>query len=294
MEIANLQQVNKETKDEVIEEFYELMQAHDYISSGGISYAKEILQEAFSQEKAENILERLSSSLQVRPFDDLRKVESSQIINLIQDEHPQTIALILCYLNPGQAATVISGLSQNIQTEVAERIAQMETTSPDIIKNVEKVIENKISSIVTSEYTAVGGIESIVDILKQSNRGTEKNILQNMEEVNEDLAEEIRQKLFVFEDIVLLRDSAVQLVLREISTDDLALALKTVDDEVKEKIFSNMSQRAEGMLKEDIEYMGPVQLRNVEEAQQRIVNVIMDLEEKGEIVIAQGEEQIVE
>lgn len=295
MEIANMQNINREVKDEVIEEFYQLMGAHDYLSSGGISYAKEILQEAFDEDKAEDILDRLTASLQVRPFDDLRQVDPSQIMNLIQEEHPQTIALILSYLNPDQASMVISGLSQKNQMEVAKRIAEMDTTSPDVIKQVENVIEEKISSLVSSEYTSAGGIESIVDILKQSNRATEKNILNQLDEENPELAENIRQQLFVFEDIVVLRDAAVQQVLREIDTDDLALALKTVDDEVKEKIFSNMSQRAENMLKEDIEYMGPVQLRNVEEAQQRIVNVIMELEESGEIVIAQGEEgQIVE
>ena len=290
LEIANMQKVSSDVKDDVMQEFYQLMEARDYIDSGGIQYAREILNKALGDEKAENILNRLTASLQVRPFDSLRKTDPSQLLNFIQGEHPQTIALVLAYLHPEQASQVISSLPQDVQMDVARRIAQMDRTSPDIIKEVEDIMEQKLSSIVTNEYATAGGLESIVDILNQVDRGTEKNILDQLEEENSELAEDIKQRLFVFEDIVMISDQGIQQVLRQVDTDDVALALKTASDEVEEKIFNNMSDRASEMLQEDIEYMGPVRLREVEEAQQRIVNVIRELEENGEIVIARGGE----
>jgi len=290
LEIANMRKIESGTKDDVLEEFFQLMDARDYIDSGGIQYAREILEKALGEEEAKNILDRLTSNLQVRPFDAVRKTDPSQLLNFIQGEHPQTIALILAYLRPQQASQVISALPQDTQVNVAKRVAQMDRTSPDIIQDVEEVIDQKLSSLITNEYATAGGLDSIVDILNQVDRGTEKNILDQLEEKDSELAEEIKQKLFVFEDIVQLSDKAIQMTLREIDNDDVALALKTASEDVEEKIFTNMSDRAEEMLKEDMEYMGPVRLREVEDAQQRIVNVIRELEEKGEIVIARGGE----
>ncbi len=290
LEIANMREVNSEIKDNVLQEFFHLMEARDYIDSGGIQYAREILEKALGEDEARDILERLTSNLQVRPFDSVRKTDPSQLLNFIQGEHPQTIALILAYLRPQQASQVISALPQDTQVNVARRVAQMDRTSPDIIQDVEDIIDQKLSSLITNEYASAGGLGTIVDILNQVDRGTEKNILDQLEEKDSELAEEIKQRLFVFEDIVQLSDKAIQMTLREVDNDDVALALKTASEEVEEKIFTNMSDRAEEMLKEDMEYMGPVRLREVEDAQQRIVNVIRELEEKGEIVIARGGE----
>jgi len=290
LEIANMQKVSNDIKDNVLNEFYQLIEAKDYIDRGGIKYAREILEKAVGEEKAKDILEKLTATLQVRPFDSIRKADPSQLLNFIQGEHPQTIALIMAYLHPQQASQVISSLPAKIQTDVARRIALMDRTSPDIIKEIENVMEQKLSSIITNEYASAGGIDSIVDILNQVDRGTEKNILDELDEENPELADEIRAKMFVFEDVVMLSDRAIQLVLRQVETHDVALALKTASDDVEEVIYKNMSQRAAEMLKEDIEYMGPVRLREVEESQQRIVSVIRQLEDSGEIVIARGGE----
>ena len=290
LEIANMRQVDTETKDETLREFYHLAEAKDYINRGGIDYARDVLKKALGDDKANNILERLTATLQVRPFDAIRKTDPSQLLNFIQGEHPQTIALVLSYLQPSQASQVLSSLPQEIQTEVSKRVAVMDRTSPEIIKEVEKVLEQKLSSVVTNEYASAGGIDSIVDVLNQVDRGTEKNILDHLEEDDPELAEEIRQRMFVFEDITVLSDQAIQLVVRQVDSHDIALALKTASDEVKEKLLSNMSNRAREMLEEDMEYMGPVRVREVEEAQQGIVNVIRELEDSGEIVIARGEE----
>ena len=211
-------------------------------------------------------------------------------MNFIQGEHPQTIAMIMAYLQPEQAAKVLAYLPPDIQADVSNRIALMDRTSPDIVKEVESVLERKMSAIVSNEYASAGGIQSIVNILNFADRGTEKNILDRLEEKDPELAEEIRKRMFVFEDIILLSDRAVQVVLRQVDTHDIALALKTASEDVTEKIFRNMSKRAAQMLKEDMDYMGPVRLREVEDAQQRIVNVIRQLEDSGEIIIARGGE----
>ncbi|TDX51934.1 flagellar motor switch protein FliG [Orenia marismortui] len=290
LEIANLDKVSTDVKDQVLDEFHQMCVAYDYISHGGMEYAKEVLEKALGQNKANDIIDRLTASLQVRPFDQLRKTDPSQILNFIQNEHPQTIALILAYLDTDQSASILSSLPYDKQTEVAKRIATMERTSPDVIKEVERVLEQKLSSLMTNEYTVAGGIDSIVDILNLSDRATEKKILEDLDEQNPELAEEIRQKMFVFEDITLLTDRDIQILLRQVDTDDLSLALKTVSDEVAEKIFTNQSKRASEMLKEDIEYLGPVRISDVEEAQQKIVNEIRKLEESGEIIINRGGE----
>jgi len=288
LEIANLRKIDSEVKDKVIEEFYEMCLAQNYIAEGGIEYAKEILKKALGEQKAIELINKLTSSLQVRPFDFARKADPAQLFNFIQNEHPQTIALILAYLRPEQAATILSSLPQEKQADVAARIATMDSTSPEIIKEVERILENKLASMVTSDFTSAGGIETIVDILLSVDRGTEKHIMESLEMRDDELAEEIKKRMFVFEDIVKLDNRSVQRFLREVDNNDLALALKSASEEVANVIFSNMSKRLQEMIKEDMEFMGPVRLRDVEEAQQRIVNVIRRLEDAGEIVVARG------
>lgn len=288
LEIANVRQVPTEKADDIFREFFEMCLASKYIGQGGISYAKEVLEKAYGQDKTMEIIGRISASLQVRPFDFMRKTEPSQLLNFIQSEHPQTIALVLAYLEPEKASVVLSALPPERQSEVAKRIAIMDTTSPEIIKEVERVLERKLSSIAPQELTNAGGVKAVVEIINRVDRGTEKTIMETLEVQDPELAEEIKKLMFVFEDIVMIDDRSVQRVLREVESQDLALALKGASHEVTEKIFTNMSQRASEMLKEDIEFMGPVRLRDVEEAQQRIVNIIRRLEETGEIVVARG------
>lgn len=288
LEIANLRKIDSDVKDSTIEEFYEMCLAKNYIAEGGIGYAKEILEKALGESKALELINKLTSSLQVRPFDFARKADPAQLINFIQNEHPQTIALIMAYLKSEQAAAILSSLSLEKQAEVASRIATMDSTSPDVIKEVERVLENKLSSMVSSDFTSAGGIEAIVEILLSVDRGTEKHIMESLEMKDSELAEEIKRRMFVFEDIVTLDNRSVQRFLREVENSDLALALKSSSEEVARRIFSNMSKRLQDMLKEDMEYMGPVRLRDVEEAQQKIVNIIRGLEDAGEIVVSRG------
>ena len=288
LEIANIRTVSPSEREKVLSEFYEICLAQQYITEGGIGYAKDILEKAMGAEKTMEIINKLTVSLQVRPFDFVRKADPSQILNFIQNEHPQTIALILAYLKPSQAATVLSSLPQDKQADVARRIATMDRTSPEIIKEVERVLEKKISSMVTEDFTAVGGIQAIVDVINSVDRGTEKYIMDTLEIEDTDLAEEIRKRMFVFEDILSLDNKAIQRFLREVDNAQLALALKGSTDEVQTLIFNNMSKRLVETLKEDLEYMGPVRLKDVEEAQQKIVNVIRKLEDAGEIIISRG------
>ena len=259
LEIANTSSVSPQTKEKVLSEFYEICLAQQYIAEGGIGYAKELLEKALGEEKAKDVIGKLTASLQVRPFEFIRKTDPSQLLNFIQDEHPQTIALILSYLPASQASMVVSSLPPEKQADVARRIAQMDRTSPDVIKQVEKVLERKLSSLVNQDYTIVGGVDAIVSILNSVDRGTEKHIMETLEVEEPELADEIRKKMFVFEDILSLDDRAIQRGLRDVDNSDLALALK-----------------------------GPVRMKDVEEAQQKIVNIIRKLEDSAEIVIARG------
>lgn len=288
LEIANIRTVTPEEKEKVLEEFYEICLAQNYIAEGGIGYAKDILEKALGKEKALDIINRLTVSLQVKPFDFVRKTDPTQLLNFIQKEHPQTIALILSYLKPQQAAQVLSALPQDKQADVARRIAIIDRTSPEVIKEVERILEKNLSTLVTEDFTAAGGVQSIVDILNCVDRGTEKYIMETLEIEDTDLAEEIKRRMFVFEDILTLDNRSIQRFLREIDNNQLALALKGATEEVQKVIFANMSKRLAEMIKEDIEYMGPVRLKDVEEAQQKIVNVIRKLEDAGEIVISRG------
>ena len=288
LEIANMQRVSNEEKEEILEEFYEICLAQDFIAEGGISYAKDVLEKAMGSQKALEIINKLTASLQLRPFDFVRRTDASQLLNFIQNEHPQTLALILSYLNPNQAASILSALPQEKQADVAQRIAVMDRTSPEVIKEVEQVLERKLSSMMTQDYASTGGIQAIVEILLSVDRGTEKFIMETLEIQKADLAEEIRKRMFVFEDIVNLDSVSIQRFIREIDNSDLSVALKSSTDEVKDCIYNNMSKRMAEMLAEDMEFMGPVRLRDVEEAQQKIVNVIRKLEEAGEIIISRG------
>ena len=288
LEIANTRSVSPAVKDKVMDEFYEVCLAQQYIAEGGIGYARDLLEKALGAERARDVIGKLTASLQVRPFEFVRKTDASQLLNFIQDEHPQTIALILSYLSSTQASVIISALSPDKQTDVAKRIAQMDRTSPDVIKEVEKVLEQKLASLVNQDYTIVGGVDAIVDILNTVDRGTEKHIMESMEIEDPELADEIRKKMFVFEDILSLDDRSVQRVLREVDNNELAVALKGSNEEVQNLIFNNLSKRLATMIKEDMEFMGPVRMKDVEEAQQKIVNIIRKLEDSAEIIISRG------
>ena len=286
--IANTRSVSPQTKEQVLNEFYQVCLAQQYIAEGGIGYAKELLDKALGGDRAQEVISKLTASLQVRPFEFVRKTDPSQLLNFIQDEHPQTIAMILSYLTPAQAAMIMSALSAEVQADVAKRIAMMDRTSPDVVKEVERVLERKLSSLINQDYTIVGGVDAIVNILNTVDRSTEKHIMESLEIEEPELADEIRKKMFVFEDIMLLDDRAIQRVLRDVDNNDLAIALKSANEEVQNTIFKNLSKRLAAMIKEDMEFMGPVRMKDVEEAQQKIVGVIRKLEDSGEIVISRG------
>lgn len=295
LEIASLRRVEPEVRDRVLEEFYQLCRARDYIAEGGIQYAREVLEQALGTQRALDIINRLTASLQVRPFDFARKTDATQLLNFIQNEHPQTIALVAAYLQPEQAATILSALPPEKQIDVAKRMALMGSASPDVIHEVEQVLERKLSSLTSHEYARAGGVEAVVKVLNAVDRGTEKTILEALSREEPELAEEIKRRLFTFEDIVQLDDRAVMRVLREVDLNrDLPLALKVASEEVRRKIYKNMSKRAVETLQEEISYLGPVRLRDVEEAQQKIVNIVRKLEESGEIIIARsGEDELI-
>ena len=288
LEIANTRSITPQVKDEVVDEFYQVCLAQQYIAEGGINYAKELLDKALGSEAAVEVISKLTASLQVKPFEFVRKAEPSQLLNFIQDEHPQTIALILSYVAPSQASQIIAALPQERQADVAKRVALMDRTSPDVIKEGEKILESKLASLVNQDYTIVGGVDQVVEILNSVDRGTEKHIMETLEIEEPELADEIRKKMFVFEDILLLDDRAIQRVLRDVDNNDLGLALKGSNEQVQGAIFNNLSKRLATMIKEDMEFMGPVRMKDVEEAQQKIVNIIRKLEDSGEIVISRG------
>ena len=295
LEIASTRSVSSEVKEVVLEEFYQVCLAQQYISEGGINYARQLLESALGVEKAQEVISKLTVSLQVRPFEFMRKTDPSQLLSFIQDEHPQTIAVILAYLPIQLSADIISALPHEKQADVAKRIAEMDRTSPDVIHEVESVLEKKFESLVNQDYTIVGGVDSIVDILNSVDRSTSKRIMNNLEVDNVELADEIKKKMFLFEDIVKLDDKSIQRVLREVDNNSIALALKGVKEDVSDAIFRNLSSRLADMIREDIEYMGPVKIKDVEEAQQNVVTKVRELEERGEIVIARagGDEVIV-
>jgi flagellar motor switch protein FliG len=284
-EVASLGSVPPELKRQVIGEFHQMFRAKDFISFGGVDYARETLNLAVGSEKATEILAKLEQVIKETPFEFVRKADPAQILSFIQGEHPQTIALVLAHLTSSVASMVLAALPAELQEEVVYRVSNMEQTSPDIIRDVEMVLERKLASVIRPEMTRVGGIAAVAELLNRVDRATEKNILAQMADRDPELANEVRSLMFVFDDIVMVTDAGIQRTLKEIDNRDLSLALKAANEDVKAKIFSNMSSRASEMIQEDMEYMGPVRLRDVEGAQSRIVEVIRRLEETGEIVI---------
>lgn len=293
-EIANISSVSSDQRGEILGEFLEINKAKDYILEGGLDYAKVLLSKALGTTRAKEILDKVSQDTQsFRPFAIARKADATQLLNVISYEQPQTIALILCYLQPDKAAQVMAELPEAIQSEVAYRIATMKSTSPVVIKEIEKVLEGKLRSVVRTEMTKLGGVESLVDILNQVDRATEKNITECLEREDAELAEKIKSSMFVFEDIISLDDVSIQRVLREVEVKELALAIKGCSEEVAEAIYRNQSKRAAASLKEDIEFLGPVRLLDVEKAQQKIVSIIRRLEDAGEIILSRGGEDAI-
>jgi flagellar motor switch protein FliG len=294
LEIANLRKVTPDVKLDVLKEAQEMIMAHEFMTQGGVDYARKLLEQALGSDKAQDILRRITASLQVRPFDFVRHTDPQQLLSFIQNEHPQTIALILSYLSPEQSALVLSGLPPAAQWDVARRIAKMDRITPEVLREVERVLERKLSTVMGQDFTIAGGIDAVVNLINRVDRGTERNIIEALEEQDPELAEEIKKRLFMFDDIGGMDDRSLQRVLREVDLKDLGLALKGASEDLRQKFFKNMSKRAADMLKEDMDFMGPVRVRMVEEAQQKIVNVVRSLEEAGEIVIARsGEEELV-
>ena len=293
-EIANITAVSSEQREVILNEFLEMNKARDYILEGGMDYARELLSKALGSQRASEILDKVSEATQqYRPFAIARKADAHQLLNVITYEHPQTIALILCYLSPEKAAQVMAELPEETQSEVAFRIATMKDTSPMVIKEIEKVLENKLSSVVRTEMTSLGGVETLVGILNQVDRTTEKNITETLEREDAELADRIKSSMFVFEDIITLDDVSIQRILREVEVKELALALKGCSEDVGEAIYRNQSKRAAASLKEDMEFLGPVRLMDVEKAQQDIVSIIRRLDDAGEIIISRGGEDAI-
>jgi flagellar motor switch protein FliG len=290
VEIARIRKVEQEDRDLVVEEFYTVLKAQEYVTQGGVSAARDFLKSAVGDEMAENIISKLTSSLEVQPFDLIRAADPEHLKNFISGEHPQTIALILAYLQPEKAAIIMASFSSEVQVEAARRMAQMDRTSPEIVRDVEAILEKKLATVASSDYTSVGGIDALVEIINQVDRGTEKAIIENLEIQNPDLAEDIKKRMFVFEDLNVLDDRGMQRVLKEVDSKDLGLALKGASDDVRNKFLKNMSKRAAQMLQDEMIFMGPVRIKDVEEAQQKIVNVVRGLEESGDIVVSRGGE----
>ena len=289
-EIARLQSVDTAQVDEVLEEFHGLAAARRHYGKGGMAYAREVLEATMGPEKAAELLTRMEASLIEMPFEFLRRADARQVLSFLQDEHPQTIALVLAHMRAEQAAIVLSGMADHLQADVAHRVAVMETTSPEVIRRVEGILERKLSSVLQSgDMTVAGGLAPLIAIINNSDRATERLILEGLESRDPALAEEVRSQMFMFEDVLTLDDRSVQLVLRQVDTKELAVALKGVRQDVRDKILANVSERAATNLVEEIEMLGPVRLSTVEEAQAKVVATIRMLEESGQIVLARGD-----
>jgi flagellar motor switch protein FliG len=287
--ITTTKQVTQEEKDAVMAEFYQTCVAQKFISEGGLDYARGVLNRALGNNKADEILNKLTDSLQVRPFEFVRKASVTQINHLIANENPQTIALLLCYLEPSKAAQALVQLPDNIQVDVVTRMANMESVAPEFIRETESVLEQRLEQMGTSDQTSVGGLDSVVEMINCVDRGTERNILETLDMTDVDLADNIRKNMFVFEDIIKLSPQAMQRVLKDVDQNDLTIALKGAAEEVKNTILSNLSKRQQEMVLDDLEVMGPLKLKDVEAAQQKIVNVVRMLDDSGEIVVSRGE-----
>lgn len=297
LSLSGLESVDSAIRTSVIDEFYEMAVANKVVTQGGLDYARGLLEKAFGSERTIEILTRLQSNLQDVPFQFLKKADPGQIVTFIQDEHPQTISLILAHLPSATSAMVLSALSSEVQADVVMRIATMERTPPEVVREVERVLERKMAAVFTQGFTFAGGVKEVAEILNNIDRAAEKAIMASLEESDPELADEVARLMFTFDDIVYVDDAGIQKALREIESKDLALALKGANEDITEKIFKNMSERAREMIKEEIEFMGPVRLKNVEEAQQKAVAAIRALEEAGELIIegrgGGGENEIV-
>jgi len=291
IEIALLQNVTADILSDVIEEFYQLMQANEFIVQGGMSYAQNVLESAYGHKKADEILKRVEATTEISAFYLLQTVDDKQLLNFLQNEHPQTAALILANLKAAQAANILSELPQENQSEIAFRLATMEKTSPELIEEIETVLREQIGTVFGGDLSSTGGAEAVADILNSTTRAAEKNILDSLKERDADLFDEIASLMFLFEDINNLPDSAVQDIVKNIDSNTMALAMKATSEDLKEKIFRNMSERAADMLKDELQYLGPVRVRDVENAQKEILDIVRQLEEDGEITISRGEEE---
>jgi flagellar motor switch protein FliG len=285
-EIAGLEAISGGDRDVVVREFYHMALARQYADQGGIPFARVLLTKVLPKEEADRVMEQIEHQVYQQPFSFLQKTENENLLTFIQEEHPQTIALIMAHLPSSKAAEILVGLPPAKQIEVVSRVANMEQTNPEVIKEVEKGLEQRLSGVMSQTFQKVGGVEAVAEMLNLADRATEKGILESLEGEDPDLVEQIRRLMFVFEDILLVNDRGIQAVLKEIDNDELALALRTASDELKEKIFRNMSERAVQLIKEDMEYMGPVRVSDVEAAQQKIVDVVRRLEDAGEIIIS--------
>lgn len=293
-ELAGLGLVDKATRNGVLKEFYDMALAQSWINEGGLDYAKNLLGQSLDAKEADRILQQISQQVRKTPFSFLQKAESQNLLTFIQDEHPQTIALIVSHMSYHKAAEILTGLPGPKQIEVVKRVANMEQTNPDVIAEVERGLEARLSNLLSQSFEKIGGVETVAEMLNLTDRTTEKSVMEGLEAEDPDLVEQIRRLMFVFEDILLVDDRGIQSVLKEIDNDELAMALKTASDDLKEKIFKNMSERAAQLIREDMQYMGPVRLADVEGAQQRIVDVVRRLVDAGEIVISgRGEDMVV-
>ncbi len=294
-EIAGIREISNDTRKEIFGEFYNLALANSYVSEGGLEYAKALIRKSLSDDDATRIIKQVTQQVQISPFSFLQKAESENLLTFIQDEHPQTIALILAHLPSQKASEILVGLPSQKQIEVVKRIANMEQTNPEVIKEVERGLEHRLSDIVSQTFEKAGGVDTVAEILNLADRSTEKGIMEGLEAEDPDLVEQIRRLMFVFEDILLVNDKGIQSVLKEVDNDELALALKTASEDLKQKIFKNMSERAAQLIAEDMQYMGPVRVSDVEAAQQKIVDIVRRLEDAGEIIIAGrgGEKEMV-
>lgn len=286
LDIASLNKVPTAILNSILEEFKAIFQASNYLSAGGMDYAKELLEKAYGGDHAKRILDRLVVLMNSNPFQFFNEADPGQLATSFQNENPQLIALIMAYLKPEHSAQVLNYLPPEVQAQVALKIADMDTTNPEILSEIEKIVESKFSSVVVQDFSKAGGVESLANILNRADRSTERNVIELLEVQNPDLAEDVRELMFVFEDIVNLEDRAIQRILREVDTKDLAMSLKGTKEDVKEKIYKNMSERAQAMLRDEMEYMGPVRAKEVQEIQSKIVGIIRTLEVAGEIIIA--------
>lgn len=293
-EIARMRSVDADTVQQVLEEFSVTAEARHQMATGGVEVARELLEESVGAQKANEIFEQLSLAFVAAPFEFLRRADPRQVLRFLQDEHPQTIALVLAHMHPDGAAMVLSGLNEQLQRDVAVRVATMDQTSPEIIAVVEANLERRLSSLLQqTDLSSAGGVKTLVEMLNRADRATERLIFEGLENFDEELADEVRSQMFVFEDIVTLDDRSVQLILRQVDTKDLAMALKGVRPEVRDKIMSNVSQRAGENLRDEMERLGKVRLKAVEEAQGGIVRVLRALEEAGQIVLTRSADEYV-